>query len=216
MKAMSRIAAAMPFAHLLSLAKHAEDEEGKKAKRAEEEQEEEAHAEEEEEQEEEAARADEQDGDGEEMESEEGDEEDDSDGDEKKGKKARKAKSKGRAEEESEEGDEKDGDKSARSAIRRERARCAKIIAHGINTGRVRQAGVLAFDTNLSVKAAIATLDAGAPDQPQANSRKPLAERMAETSVPNVGADGGGKTPAGVTKTAAAIIAVGEKLRAGK
>jgi hypothetical protein len=227
MKAMSRIAAAaMPFAQLLGLSKAAEEEDGKKAKRAEEE-DEQARAEEECEEEDEkdkddkddkkgkkSKRAEEEDGgsDDGDMQSERAEEEDDDDGDEKEKGKGRKAKSKGESSED-EEDDENGNEKSAaRVSVRRERARCAKIIMHGINTGRVRQAGVLAFDTDLSVKAAIATLDAGNPDKPENMQRASLAERMAETQVPNVGADSGAKTPPGITKTAAAIIAIGEKL----
>lgn len=40
-----------------------------------------------------------------------------------------------------------DAKKAARAS---ERARCARIIAHGIATGAVRQAGVLAFNSRMS------------------------------------------------------------------
>jgi len=218
MKTMSRTAAAVAsFAQLLGLSKAAEEEEGKKSKRAEEE-DEQARAEEECEEEDEekdkdgkkSKRAEEEDGG-----SDDGDmhaeEEDNDDGDEKEKGKGRKAKSKGKAAEE--EDDDEDGDeKSARSAIRRNRARVAQIIAHGQATGRIHQATVAA-QHGLSVKVAKAILDAGEFDQSaDGKPRSSLAERMATTGVPNVGADGGDKPSPGMTKVAAAIIAVGEKL----
>ncbi|MGF6727302.1 hypothetical protein P3T43_006694 [Paraburkholderia sp. GAS41] len=56
-------------------------------------------------------------------------------------------------------------------------ARCARIIAHGINLGRVEQARVFVFDTSFDVDTAIAKLDAAyavaaAPRSPT------LTERM--------------------------------------
>jgi len=60
-------------------------------------------------------------------------------------------------------------------------------------------------------------LDAGGADQPTPK-RESLAERMAAANVVTVGADADTPAPAGMTKTAAAIIAAGEKARgeAGK
>lgn len=219
---MKRVAASLSFASLLGLSKHAEDEEDKKSKRAAAE-DEEARAEEEcgEEEDEDkkskkGKRAEEDDGgsDDGDMASERAEEEESDDGDEKeKGKgKSRKAKSKGESAEDEGDGDEEDGDdKSARSAIRRDRARSAAIIAHGQVTGRIHQA-TAAARYGLSVKVAKAILDAGDFDQPEARTHS-LSERMAATNVPNVGAEGGdSKAPPGISKTAAAIIAVGEKL----
>lgn len=205
MKPQRMAAAALSFAHLIGL------------KRAEEDEDKDTRVEEEDDQDKKDAKADEQDGD-ENMQSnraEDGDEKDDEDGDEKDGKKARKAKAE---DDDEDKADEEDGDdkkskaSSVRLAVRRERARCAQIIAHGIATGRVRQAGVLAFDSELPVKAAKATLDAGSADEP-APKRESLADRMAAANVPSVGADSDTPAPAGMTKVAAAIIAAGEKAR---
>lgn len=220
---LQRVAAAMPFAQLLGLAKRAEDDEdSKRGRRAEEEdgddKDEKVGRAEDDERDDEAssARADEEDGDGDE---EEAEEEDSEEGDDKDGKKSRKAKSK-RAEDEEEEDGGDDGDeegrkaKSARGAIRRERARCAKIIAHGVAVGSVRQACVLAFDTGMGVKAAIASLNACKADTASAAApRAGLHERMAAAGVPNVGAGSEGGAPPTMTKVAAAIIAAGEKAR---
>lgn len=220
---LQRVAAAMPFAQLLGLAKRAEDDDdAKRARRAEEE--------EDDDKDEKAARAEDDDGDDEaksaraeegdedaEEEEKDDDKDEDREDDDADGKKSRKAKSKGkRAEEEDDDGGD-DGDeegrkaKSARSAARRERARCAAIIAHGVAIGSVRQACVLAFDTSMGVKAAKASLNACKADG------KPLqvtlGDRMAATGVPNVGADAGTGAPANMSKVAAAIIAAGEKAR---
>ena len=137
--------------------------------------------------------AEETDGDGEK-------EEEDKDGD-KKGKKAKKA------EDEDEDPDDEDGDKekAARSA---ERARCAKIIAFGIQSGCVAQAGVFAFDTSMSARAAIAALKAGKID----GRRGALGERMSQIRMPILG-DGGAIPEASARSVAAAIIAAGEKRR---
>lgn len=212
MKPQRMAAAALSFAHLIGL-KRAEEDEDKKARRAEEG---------DEDPDKKDARADEEDGDGDEnMQSkraEDGDEKDDEDGDEE-GKKARKAKAE---DDDEDKADEEDGDKkskasSVRLAVRRERARCAQIIAHGIATGRVRQAGVLAFDSELSVKAAKTMLDAGDADSPMIKAESvfagSLSQRMASANIQHVGADAGGNAPAGMTKVAAAIIAAGEKAR---
>lgn len=212
MKAMSRIAAAMPFAQLLGLSKKADDDEKEKQKKARG-AEDDASAEEEE-GEDEAARAEEDDGgsDDGDMASEHAEEEDGDDGDGKekeKGKgKSRKTKSKGEAaEDKDEEGD--DDEKSARSAVRRDRARTAEIIAHGQATGRIHQA-TAAARYGISVKVAKAILDAGDFDQPGARTET-LADRMAASNVTNVEAETPSKTPTGITKTAAAIIAAGKK-----
>ena len=137
--------------------------------------------------------AEETDGDGEK-------EEEDKDGD-KKGKKAKKA------EDEDEDPDDEDGDKekAARSA---ERARCAKIIAFGIQSGCVAQAGVFAFDTSMSARAAIAALKAGKID----GRRGALGERMSQIRMPILG-DGGAIPEASARSVAAAIIAAGAKRR---
>lgn len=231
---LQSVAAAMPFAQLLGLAKRAEDDEDpKRARRAEEDGDDDG--------DEESRKAkskvdgaeddDEDDGDEEarkakrakaadDDEDPEGEDDEDREDDDADGKKSRKAKSKGkRAEDDEEEDGGDDGDeegrkaKSARSAIRRERARCAKIIAHGVAGGSVRQACVLAFDTGMGVKAAIASLNACKADGAGASSRPSLHDRMARAGIQNVGADSDGGAPSTMTKVAAAIIAAGEKAR---
>ncbi len=126
-------------------------------------------------------------------------EEEDKDGNGKKGKKAAKDKD--------EDPDDEDGDKekAARSA---ERVRCAKIIAFGIQSGCVAQAGVFAFDTSMSARAAIAALKAAKID----GRRGALGERMSQIRMPILG-DGGAIPEASARSVAAAIIAAGEKRR---
>ncbi|HDR9358132.1 TPA: hypothetical protein QDB44_004028 [Burkholderia vietnamiensis] len=105
-----------------------------------------------------------------------------------------------------------DGDDDTASAARqRERVRCARIMAHGIKLGRARQAGVFAFDTKMSSRAAIAALNAGAEDAPtQPRRASSLSSRMASTSIPSAGA--GGVTPKAPT-LAEQIIQAGKKRR---
>lgn len=104
-------------------------------------------------------------------------------------------------------GDDESDDvkKAARAA---ERSRCARIIAHGIKVGAVRQAGVFAFDTRMSSASAIAALDAGRVDVPE-QRRTSLADRMASASVPNPGA-GGGNAPMSIAQQ---IVLAGKKRR---
>lgn len=105
-----------------------------------------------------------------------------------------------------------DGDDTTASAARqRERVRCARIMAHGIKLGRARQAGVFAFDTKMSSRAAIAALNAGAEDAPtQPRRASSLSSRMASTSIPSAGA--GGVTPKAPT-LAEQIVQAGKKRR---
>ena len=126
-------------------------------------------------------------------------EEEDKDGKDKKGKKAEKS--------EEEDPDDEDGDKekAARSA---ERARCAKIIVFGIQSGCVAQAGVFAFDTSMSARAAIAALKAGKID----GRRGALGERMSQIQMPILG-DDDAQPEASARSVAAAIIAAGAKRR---
>jgi hypothetical protein len=80
-----------------------------------------------------------------------------------------------------------DAEDEETKAIRRdERARCAKIIAHGIKNGCVNQAGVFAFDTSMTVAQATAALSASRLDGKKGTS---LAQRMTSVDVPVVGAD---------------------------
>ncbi|MDN7762993.1 MULTISPECIES: hypothetical protein [Burkholderia cepacia complex] len=105
-----------------------------------------------------------------------------------------------------------DGDDATASAARqRERVRCARIMAHGIKLGRARQAGVFAFDTKMSSRAAIAALNAGAEDAPaQPRRASSLSSRMASTSIPSAGA--GGVTPK-APSLAEQIVQAGKKRR---
>lgn len=105
-----------------------------------------------------------------------------------------------------------DGDDATASAARqRERVRCARIMAHGIKLGRSRQAGVFAFDTKMSSRAAIAALNAGAEDAPaQPRRASSLSSRMASTHIPSAGA--GGVTPKAPT-LAEQIVQAGKKRR---
>lgn len=201
------LAGAMPFAHLLS--------NGSRAARAEGDEREEDRAEGDREEDEEARRA--------EREGEDDREKDD--GDEEGGRKGKKARKARRADkdnndvdgddadaedDENEDGaeDADDEDDTAKKAARaRERVRCARIIAHGIKIGAVRQAGVFAFDTNMSSKAAIAALNAARADS--APRRESLSSRMAATRVPNPGAASAGGAPT----LAEQIILAGKKRR---
>ncbi|MBR8027832.1 hypothetical protein KDX27_22770 [Burkholderia cenocepacia] len=105
-----------------------------------------------------------------------------------------------------------DGDDATASAARqRERVRCARIMAHGIKLGRARQAGVFAFDTKMSSRAAIAALNAGTEDAPaQPRRASSLSTRMASTSIPSAGA--GGVTPK-APSLAEQIVQAGKKRR---
>ena len=80
-----------------------------------------------------------------------------------------------------------EGSEEAKAARQVERARCAKIIAHGIKNGCVNQAGVFAFDTTMSVNQAIGALSASKLD---GGAKGPgLGQRMATVGVVRVGAD---------------------------
>ena len=97
----------------------------------------------------------------------------------------KKAKSKAEEGEEEAKADEQDG--SDGEEAKAERSRCAKIMAHGIKHGNAAQAGVFAFNTRMSVNAAIAALTAGASMSPAKGPG--LGQRMASVSVAKVGPD---------------------------
>lgn len=114
---------------------------------------------------------------------------------------------------EAEDGDDEtdDAKKAARAT---ERARCARIMAHGIATGNVKQAAVFAFNTKLSSVAAIQALGAAnaAAPQTQPIARRPtLDERMSRVRTPNPGNETHGAAPT----LAEQIIAAG-KMRRGE
>ncbi|WP_433693225.1 hypothetical protein [Paraburkholderia phenoliruptrix] len=185
------LAGAMPFAHLLSNGSRAaraeenerDQREGESdddyAKRMEELDEKERA--EEERKEEEARRADE----------------------ERKEEEARRA-----AGEDGDDGDD-ESDDAKKAARAKERSRCARIIAHGINIGAAAQAGVFAFDTKMSSKAAIAALDAARASTPK---RGGLSDRMASTTTPNPGAGGA----SGSAPSLAQQIVMANKKRLGE
>lgn len=210
---LSKLASAMPFAHLLGLpgsAARAEEDDDRKrldgesdddyakrmeekdkedeARKAEEEKEKEDARKAEEEKEKEAAKAKEVDDD-----DEEGDAKADDEDDDETGKRAGRAK----------------------GARQRERIRCARIMAAGIKAGRVNQAGVFAFDTNLSASQAISALNASGLDQSLSARTSGLRERMSGLRVPNVGADGGPDAldPNDPKVKANAIVEAGKKRR---
>lgn len=190
----SRMTAAASFAHLLGFAKRADegDDEKDKARRAEE------------------------DGDDDDKDDPKGRkakraEEDDLEDDEDD-KKARKAKGEGddpddkdnakgrkaKRDEDEDDPDAKDEDdqddpKSSKAAVAKERARCAQIMAHGLKSGNAEQAGVFAFDTNMTATAAINALNAAGSVSSRGGN---LKDRMAAANVTNVGAggDGGGES----------------------
>lgn len=210
MNMRNKLAAAMPFAHLMGLVPAASQ--AAKGGRAEEDRERDAEDDEDEPKGRKAKgkRAEDERDEKDEARAEDADEEDgsadeDEDGDEPKGRKA-KGKRARRAEDDDDEPDEDDQAKAVRDA---ERARCAAIVAHGLKNGCVEQACIFAFDTSLSKTAAINALTAG---QAAGGGRKPqsLAERMNNAKVNHVGAEGGGDAPAGMSKAAAAIIRAAE------
>ena len=238
-----KLAAALPFAHLLGMGIRAEDDEsrrGKRARRAEEDDdrddEDGRRAEERDDKDDKngkkgkrARRADEDDGeeDGDEegrrAEEDEGEEDDGGDRDDKDGKKGKKAKRARRAEddEHAEEDDEDDdesemrGNGSRAQARRRERARCSAIFSCAAAAINPAAAANLAFNTAMPRSQAIAVLQSiasGTPARPAgASGRQTLDQRMAAAQVPSGGADGGSRTPSGMSKTAAAIVAAAEK-----
>lgn len=107
---------------------------------------------------------------------------------------------------------EDDEDEKAKAARGAERARCAAIIAHGVKEGCVRQAGVFAFDTDLSAAAAIAAINAGRLDG--GAQRGGLAGRMSAVATPNPGAGGGQSAdPSSPKAVADRVIAAAKKAR---
>lgn len=132
------------------------------------------------------------------------------DEDDAKARKARKARKATRAEDDDDEADAEDDDdgKSAkairRSAVKAERERGARIIAHGIKCGNVEQAAALAFDSNMTPSAAAAVL--GLAKGAAAPGKTNLASRMDRVQTPNAGM-GDADQSGGMSPMAAAIIA---------
>jgi len=90
--------------------------------------------------------------------------------------------------------DEEDGEEeaSAKAARKKERQRCAGIFASPAAEGRIGLACQLAFNSNLSVKSAVAIMKK-APSGAAATGSG-LAAAMAKFGSPAVGADGSKKT----------------------
>ena len=131
----------------------------------------------------------------------------DDDEDDAKARKARKARKATRAEDDDPNAeDDEDDSQSAkairRSAVKAERERCARIIAHGIKCGNVEQAAALAFDSNMTPGAAAGVLGLAKASAP-GNS---LAGRMDRVKTPNAGM-GDADQSGGMSPMAAAIIA---------
>jgi hypothetical protein len=105
---------------------------------------------------------------------------------ERKEEEARRA-----AAEDGDDGDD-ESDDAKKAARAKERSRCARIIAHGINIGAAAQAGVFAFDTKMSSKAAIAALNAA--NAAGGSRRTSLGDRMSRTPTPNPGTGGSSAT----------------------
>lgn len=210
----SRMTAAATFAHLLGFAKHADegDDEKDKARRAEED---DGDDDKEDPKGRKAKRAEEDD-----LEDDEDDkkarkakgEKDDPDdkSDDPKGRKAKRAEDDD-DESEAEDNDDQDDPKSSKAAVAKERARCAQIMAHGLKSGNAEQAGVFAFDTNMSAAAAISALNAAGSVSGRGSK---LKDRMAAADVPNVGAGGdGGVESSNMSPIAQKIIAAAARAK---
>jgi hypothetical protein len=198
MTKLAKLAGTLPFAHLLGIGaaraeseSDDEDKDKKDAKKA-------------------KAEGDDEDGADAKAEGDDaGDDKDDKSEDDTDKKDAKKAK----AESDDEDEESDDDEEKPSAAVQRDRARCAKIVAHGIKAGAVRQACAYAFDTNMSATVAIATLDATAADRKQGTS---LADRMAVVKQTPVRADGGEPAAHGATAQAQTIMAAAAKARGQK
>lgn len=217
MSRLSKVVAALPFAHLLGMAATAKaegDEEMDRrdgesdedyARRMEDKEDEEKEAEEKAKKAKKAKKAEDADGDEDAQGVDESDEDyaqrmEDKEEDEEKAKKAKKA-----------EDDESDKEKAAR---RSERARCAAIFKCSAAGVRPDVAAHLAFSTSMSTAEAVSmltTVAAGGAMQPRS-----LASRMAGVKTPNVGAGGVAAPAAGSSADVAAKIIAAGKVRRGE
>ena len=109
----------------------------------------------------------------------------------------------------------------AQADVNAERSRIQSIITAEAATNNSKLAHHLAFNTNMSVEDAIQTLNAAAQDvKEQPVAQQPaapvnlLADAMAQTTQPNVGADVGNESEA--TKLAADIDAVANFLKSNQ
>ena len=210
----SRMTAAATFAHLLGFAKHADegDDEKDKARRAEED---DGDDDKDDPKGRKAKRAEEDDIEDDEDDKKarkakgEGDDSDDKD-DDPKGRKAKRVEGDD-DDPDAEDDDDQDSPKSSKAAVAKERARCAQIMAHGLKSGNAEQAGVFAFDTNMSAASAISALNAAGSVSGRGGN---LKDRMAAANVTNVGAGGdGGVESSSMSPIAQKIIAAAARAK---
>lgn len=207
-----KLSAAMPFAQLFGISPRAEEEDddkekSKRARRAEEDDKEKD--EEEDDKKGRKAKRAEDDDDNKEDEDDKksrrakGESEDDKEDDGKKGRKAKRAEDDDEDMEDDEDDEDKKDAKSKKAIVAQERARCARILAHGLKTSNPEQACVFAFDTNMSADAAISALSVARSVGARVGS---LGERMKDANVTHAGASGG-EDSSGVSPIAQKIIA---------
>ena len=130
--------------------------------------------------------------------------EDETDKDEKD-KKAKKAKS-----EDDGEVDEENDKEKEKAARKSERARCRAIFASEAAGSRPDVAAHLAFDTDMTIDAAVALLKVTASGQ---SARSGLSSRMSSVNLPSLGTDAAGPAPGSAGSVAAGILAAGKKRR---
>lgn len=200
---LSKLAAAMPFAHFFGLptpsaASAEEDDDDDRKQRADESDEDYAKRMEEQDKKDEEARKAEEDKRREDARrAEDEDEDDEADA------------------EEDERDDKEDGKRAGRAkgARQRERVRCAAIVAEGLKLGSTKQACAFAFDTSMTASQAINALRMGAQDRGESGAKArglSLDERMAHARPANPGAS----APVGSSpSTADQIIAAGKERR---
>jgi hypothetical protein len=185
MSKLAKLAGTLPFAHLLGVKAAAEVDDDEKKKDKED------------------AKA--------ESEDDEAEASAESDDDKKPEDKEKDKEAKGTKAEKEEDDDDEE---KMQAGAQRERARCAAIVAHGINTCAIRQACAYAFDTNMSAETAIATLNATAADRKAPGST--LARRMAEVTTPKVGAAAEAPNMSDPGVVAQMVIAAAAKARGQK
>lgn len=209
----SRMTAAATFAHLLGFAKRAdeEDDDKDKVRRAEESDDDD---DKDEEKSRKAKRAEEDDLEDDEDDKKarkaKGEDDDPDDKDDVKVRKAKRAESDDDDDPDAEEDDDQDDPKSTKAAVAKERARCAQIMAHGLKSGNAEQAGVFAFDTNMTASAAISALNAAGSISGRGGN---LKDRMASARIPNAGAGADGGEPSNLSSIAQKIIAAAARAK---
>ncbi|MHA6236890.1 hypothetical protein [Pseudomonas fluorescens group sp. PF-69] len=108
------------------------------------------------------------------------------------------------------EDDDEDDEKKPSAARASERARCARIMAYGMNHGMARQAFALAFDSNVTRATAITVLKANKAASPKTAGRTSLGHSMASLGIHQVAPEGSRELPAGADTAAAMIIKAGQ------